>query len=87
MNFLELAKDYAELTDPDRTDGYDASISVIQSLMSALTFGLLLSFAGVAIKKAYVAARSTSLSFKAAVAKVMEMTSFKATPLAQRHGR
>ena len=62
MNFLEVSKDYAELTDPDRADGYDAPISAIQSLMSVLTFGLLLSFAGVGIKTAYVAARSTSLS-------------------------
>ena len=62
MNFLEVSKDYAKLTDPDRADGYDAPISAIQSLMSVLTFGLLLSFAGVGIKTAYVAARSTSLS-------------------------
>ena len=62
MNFLKVSKNYAELTDPDRADGYDAPISAIQSLMSVLTFGLLLSFAGVGIKKAYVAVQSTSLS-------------------------
>ena len=62
MNFLAVSKDYAEFTDPDRAAEYDAPISTIQSLMSVLTFGLLLSFAGVGIKKAYVAARSTSLS-------------------------
>ena len=61
MNFLEVSKDYAELTDPDRADGYDAPISAIQSLMSVLTFGLLLSFGGIGFKKAYIAARSTSL--------------------------
>ena len=62
MNFLEVSKDYAELTDPDRADGYNAPIAAIQSLMSVLAFGLLLSFCGVGFKKAYLAARSSNLS-------------------------
>lgn len=66
MNFLEVSKSYAMLTDPGRANEYDASISAIQSLMVVLTFGLLLSFGGVGFKKAYLAARSTSMRGMAA---------------------
>ena len=61
MNFLEVSKSYAMLTDPGRVEDYDASISAIQNLMVVLTFGLLISFGGVGFKKAYLAARSTSM--------------------------
>ena len=62
MNFLEVSEDYAELTDPDHADEYNAPISAIQTLMTILTFGLLLSIGGVGIKKAFVTIRSANLS-------------------------
>ena len=62
INFLEVSKNYAELTDPDSVGKYSTPISAIQSLMSVLTFGLLLSFGGVGIKKVYLAVRSANIN-------------------------
>jgi len=58
LQFLVLSRLYAELVDPDSADNFDASISIIEVLMIFLTYGLFLSFGGVAIKKAVVKARS-----------------------------
>ena len=62
MNYLMVAKSLAEFVDPDRIAGLDARISAIAVLMEVLTFGLILSFGGVAVKKAVVKARQLSLA-------------------------
>ena len=62
MNYLMVAKSLAEFVDPDRIAGLDARISAIAVLMEVLTFGLILSFGGVAIKTAVVKARQSSLA-------------------------
>ena len=58
LNFLGVSQDYAELVDPENADEYDSAASIIKGLMSVLTFALLLSFGGVAIKKAVTKARA-----------------------------
>ena len=62
MNYLVVSKSLAEFVDPDRIAGFDARISAIAVLMELLTFGLILSFGGVAIKKAVLKARQTRAS-------------------------
>ena len=62
MNYLKVSKTLAHYVDPGSVDEYDASIAAIGLLMQLLTFGLFLSFGGVAIKAAVVKARGTSLS-------------------------
>ena len=62
MNYLVVSKTLAEFVDPNRIAGLDARISTIAVLMEVLTFGLILSFGGVAIKTAVVKARQTSLA-------------------------
>jgi len=62
MNYLEVSKTLAHYVDPSSVDEYGASIAAIGLLMQLLTFGLFLSFGGVAIKAAVVKARGTSLS-------------------------
>ena len=58
LNFLQVSKDYAELTNPENANTFDSATSIIKGLMSVLTFGLLLSFGGVAIKKLVTKARA-----------------------------
>ena len=53
-----MSQDYAELVDPENADEYDRAASIIKGLMSVLTFALLLSFGGVAIKKAVTKAQA-----------------------------
>jgi len=62
MNYLELAQSYARLADPESVDQHVGSITAIGVVMETLTFGLLLSFGGVAFKKAYLSLRSTSMN-------------------------
>merc|ERR1712166_166917 len=62
MNYLVVSKSLADFVDPGRIAGLDARISAIAVLMEVLTFGLILSFGGVAIKKAVAKARQTSLA-------------------------
>ena len=62
MNYLKVSQTLAHFVDPDSIDEYDASIAAIGIIMQLLTFGLFLSFGGVAIKAAVVKARATSLS-------------------------
>ena len=62
MNYLAVSKTLSEFVDPDRIAGLDARISTIAVLMEVLTFGLILSFGGVAIKTAVVKARQSSLA-------------------------
>ena len=62
MNYLVVSKSLADFVDPGRIAGLDARISAIAVLMEVLTFGLILSFGGVAIKKAVAKARQTSLT-------------------------
>ena len=58
LNFLQVSKDYAELTNPENANTFDSATLIIKGLMSVLTFGLLLSFGGVAIKKLVTKARA-----------------------------
>ena len=53
-----MSTDYAKLVDPDNADEFVNATSIIKGLMSVLTFGLLLSFGVVAIKKAVTKARA-----------------------------
>ena len=62
MNYLKVSQTLAHFVDPASVDEYSASIATIGILMQLLTFGLFLSFGGVAIKEALVKARGTSLS-------------------------
>ena len=62
MNYLKVSQTLAHFVDPGNVDEYDASIAAIGILMQLLTFGLFLSFGGVAIKAAVMKARGTSLS-------------------------
>ena len=61
MNYLELAQTHAAYVDPESVGGYDGRIAAIATIMEVLTFGLFLSFGGVAIKAAVVKARDTRL--------------------------
>ena len=58
LTFLQVSKDYAKLIDPKNANTFDSATSIIKGLMSVLTFGLLLSFGGVAIKKLVTKARA-----------------------------
>ena len=49
MNYLEVSQTLAHYVDPGSVDEYDASIAAIGLLMQLLTFGLFLSFGGVAL--------------------------------------
>ena len=51
MNYLRVSQRLAEFTDPQSVDAYDGRIATIGVLMQVLTFGLLLSFAVVAMKR------------------------------------
>ena len=61
MNYLEVSQTLAHYVDPGGVDEYDASIAAIGLLMQLLTFGLFLSFGGVAIKAAVMKARGLDL--------------------------
>ena len=51
LNYLELSKDFAAYTDPARAGEFDSPIEAISVLMQVLTFGLLITFTGAALKK------------------------------------
>ena len=50
--YLELAREFARHVNPEKSNSYDTQIDVIQVVMQLLTFGLILTFGGVGIKKA-----------------------------------
>ena len=52
MNYLELAREFARHVNPEKSNSHDTQIDVIQVVMQLLTFGLILTFCGVGIKKA-----------------------------------
>ena len=54
MNYLLVSI----VADPSKREELESQITIIQVVMNLLTFGLLLTFAGVIFKKAYLAARS-----------------------------
>ena len=58
LGFLKVSQLFAEHREDDSANDYDASIDTIEALMTFLTYGLFLSFGGVAIKKAVVKARN-----------------------------
>ena len=60
LQFLSIAQEYAKFTDPSSVTEHDTSIAVIEVLMTLLTYGLLLSFGVVAIKKGVAKARSVN---------------------------
>ena len=63
MQVLVFSRDMARRDgDEELAEENEGSIEVIGGIMEFLTFGLLLSFGGVAIKKAVVKAQSTDLS-------------------------
>ena len=63
MNYLELARDFARANDEtEEAAGFESQILVIGVVMEALTFGLLLTFGGVALKKAFFAVRAVRLN-------------------------
>ena len=57
LGFLNVSQLFAEYRDDENADDYTSSIDLIEGLMTVLTYGLFLSFGGVAIKKAVVKAR------------------------------
>ena len=61
MNSLTVSQTLASLLDPSSVDEYDAPIAAIGILMQVLTFGLLVSFGGVAIKKGALKASGLEL--------------------------
>ena len=61
MNYLKVSQTLAHFVDPGSVDEYDASIAAIGLLMELLTFGLFLSFGGVAMKKGFVKAQAADL--------------------------
>ena len=61
MNYLKVSQTLAHYVDPGSVDEYDASIAAIGLLMQLLTFGLFLSFGGVATKKGFAKASSFEL--------------------------
>ena len=65
MNYLALSKAFARFVDPSSVDEYDAPIAAIGILMQVLTFGLLVSFGGVAFKKG--ARKASGLELPASV--------------------
>ena len=75
LQFLLVAQEYAKLTDPSSVAEHDTSIAVIEVLMTLLTYGLLLSFGVVAIKKGVAKARSVDT--KKLGAKIRNLTSKK----------
>ena len=56
MNYLLVSI----IADPYKEESLEAQIKLVQVVMNVLTFGLLLSFAGVIIKKASIAIKMTS---------------------------
>ena len=62
LQLLDVSKLYAKLTDPASVAKYDVSISVIEVLMGVLTYGLFLSFGGVAFKKTFLALKHTNIA-------------------------
>ena len=62
MNYLEVSQTLAHFVDlGSSVDEYDAYLAAIGILMQLLTFGLLLSFGAVAIKRGFAKARSVDL--------------------------
>ena len=53
MNYLLVSI----VADPSKREELESQITIIQVVMNILTFGLLLTFAGVIFKKSYLAAR------------------------------
>ena len=61
MNYLEVSKGLAVYVDPNKIEAYNDQIEAIGVVMQILTFGLFLSFGGVAMKKLIVKAQGTNL--------------------------
>ena len=61
MNYLEVSKGLAVYVDPKKIEVYNDQIEAIGVVMQILTFGLFLSFGGVAMKKLLTAAQDVSL--------------------------
>ena len=57
LNYLTLAKAFAQYLDPSGVGKYDAPFAAVSVLMEILTFGLILSFGAVAAKNAFAKAR------------------------------
>ena len=60
MNYLLVSIDNSQLrgADPYKKEELEAQITLVQIVMNILTFGLLVMFAGVILKKAFVALRN-----------------------------
>ena len=61
LNYLEVSRTLAQFVDPGSVSDYDAPAAAIGFIMQLLTFGLILSFGGVAIKNGFAKARSFEL--------------------------
>ena len=61
MNNLQLAQQYSALKNPNRAGEHAGSIAAIGVVMEVLAFGLLLSFGGVVLKRAYLKVRTTNM--------------------------
>ena len=61
LNYLEVSRKLAQFIDPGSVGDYDAPAAAIGFIMQLLTFGLILSFGGVAIKNSIAKARSFKL--------------------------
>ena len=61
LNYLEVSRTLAQFIDPGSVDDYDVPAAAIGFIMQLLTFGLILSFGGVAIKNSIAKARSFKL--------------------------
>ena len=74
-----MTQNFAEYRNDDtRTEDVDSQISIIEGLMTVLTYSLFLSFAVVGIKKAFVKARS--LDAAEIGAKIKNLCSCKKKP-------
>ena len=73
MNYLKVSQRLAEFTDPMNVGRYDSHIAAIGIIMQLLTFGLLVSFGAVAIKKTYVRLSSEKLDLDAIRQRVVSM--------------
>ena len=59
LGFLKVSQLYSEITDPGSEDDlFDTSVTLIETLMTVLTYGLFLSFGGVGGKKALAKVQS-----------------------------
>ena len=64
LGFLKVSQLYSEITDPGSEDDFDTSVTLIETLMTVLTYGLFLSFGVVGGNKALVKVRGCTATLK-----------------------